>query len=80
MRLVDAFNHPKDDTSLFGSTIYQCRNLVDQSLPNSTVVFTKRKANRAAGVLASVALDMVCDQVFHHVPLCISSIIFNEMA
>jgi len=78
--VIDAFNHPKVDTSDFGSIIYHCRNLIDQSLPNSTVVFTRRKANRAAGVLASVALDMVCDQVFHHVPLCISSIIFNEMA
>lgn len=78
--VVDAFNNPKvDDMSEFGSTIYDCHKLVDEYLPNSTVVFAMKKANKAASVLACVALDMVCPQVYDHVPLCIASIVFKEM-
>ncbi|CAK8573968.1 unnamed protein product [Lathyrus sativus] len=78
--VVDAFNNPKvDDMSEFGLLIGDCRNLVDECLPNSRVVFTMKKANKAAGVLASVALDMVYPQVYDHVPLCIAPIVFKEM-
>jgi hypothetical protein len=76
--VVDAVNNSKVDMTDFGSIIDQCRNLV-QSLSNSSVVFIGKKANKAASVLASVALDMTCPEVYHHVPLCISSIVFNEM-
>lgn len=78
--VVDAFNNPNvDDVSEFGSIICYCRKLVDECLPNSRVVFTMKKANKAASVLACVALDMVCPQVYDHVPLCIAPIVFKEM-
>ncbi|RHN79799.1 hypothetical protein MtrunA17_Chr1g0181271 [Medicago truncatula] len=75
----DAFHSRKTDVSEFGSIIDACRDLFSNSFTNSRVEFIRRQANAAVHALAREATSLASPHIYYEIPLCIETIIINEM-
>jgi hypothetical protein len=75
---VDYFNKGGKDISEFGAIMDECRKNCNDCFENSKVEFSRRQANVVAHTLAREAISLASPHVFDDVPLCISTLIFNE--
>jgi hypothetical protein len=76
--LVDALHHLRGGTSEFSLLVHHINNLL-LSNPNFSVKFIKRQANMVAHTLARAAISWSSRCSFETVPLCISTLLINEM-
>jgi hypothetical protein len=77
-KVVDYFNGGRNDVSEFGAIVDDCRTKCNVYFENSKVEFSRRQANVVAHTLAREATSLASPHVFDDVPLCISTLIFNE--
>jgi ribonuclease HI len=76
--VVDALHYYRGGNSEFSLLIGHINNLLLSS-PNFSVKFIKRQANMVAHTLARVAVSWPSRCSFETLPLCIQSILMNEM-
>jgi ribonuclease HI len=76
--VVDAIQHFRGGNSEFSSLVFHIHNLLsfDQ---NFMVKFIKRQANMVAHALARAAISWSSRCTFDTLPICISTILINEM-
>jgi ribonuclease HI len=76
--VVDAISHLRGGSSEFSILISLINNLLSCN-PNFVVKFIKRQANMVAHTLARAAISWSCCRTFETLPLCISTLLINEM-
>jgi ribonuclease HI len=76
--LVNAIQHLHDGVSEFSFIVRNINNVLLAN-PNFLVRFVKRQANLAAHTLARVACSWPRRCTFKRIPICITSILSNEM-
>jgi hypothetical protein len=76
--VVDAIRHSPGGSSEFSSIISQINNILSCN-PNFMVKFIKRQANMVAHSLARAAISYPRRCTFETLPLCISTLLINEM-
>lgn len=76
---TDAFNSPHYNVTEFGHVITTCQNLFPSAFTNSSVEFTRRRANVTAHILAMEATVSTSLIVYFVIPECINYVIINEM-
>ena len=77
-KVLDYFNKGGNDISEFGVIMDECRKNCNDCFENSKVEFSRRQANVVAHTLARETISPASPHVFDDVPLCISTLIFNE--
>jgi ribonuclease HI len=76
--VVDAISHLRGGNSEFSIFISHINNVLSCN-PNFVVKFIKRQANMVAHTLARAAISWSSRCTFETLPLCISSLLFNEV-
>ncbi|CAJ2633313.1 uncharacterized protein LOC123892252 [Trifolium pratense] len=76
--VVDAIHNIKSGSSDFSSLICHVKHVL-LSNPNFVVKFIKRQANMVAHTLARVAISWSSRCIFETLPLCITTLLSNEM-
>jgi ribonuclease HI len=76
--LVDAIQHIRDGVSEFSFIVRNINNVLLAN-PNFVVRFVKRQANLVAHTLARAACSWPRRCSFESVPLCITTILSNEI-
>jgi ribonuclease HI len=76
--LVDAIQHLRDGASEFSLIVRNINNILLAN-PNFLVRFVKRQANLAAHTLARAAISWPRRCTFESIPLCITTILSNEI-
>jgi ribonuclease HI len=76
--VVDAISHLRGGNSEFSHLILQINNVLSRN-PNFVVKFIKRQANMVAHSLARAAISWSSRCTFETLPLCISTLLINEM-
>jgi ribonuclease HI len=76
--VVDAISHLRGGNSEFSHLILQINNVLSRN-PNFVVKFIKRQANMVAHSLARAAISWSSHCTFETLPLCISTLLINEM-
>jgi ribonuclease HI len=76
--VVDAIHHFHGGNSEFSFIISTINNILSCN-PNFKVKFTKQQANMVAHNLARAAISWTRRCIFETLPICITSILNNEM-
>jgi ribonuclease HI len=76
--LVDAIQHLRDGVSEFSHIVCNINNVLLAN-PNFLVRFVKRQTNLVAHTLARVASSWPRRCTFESIPLCITTILSNEI-
>ncbi|KAK2386904.1 hypothetical protein QL285_060742 [Trifolium repens] len=76
--VVDDINSSKDNHSEYGLLIVDCKSMLFTH-SNYVVTFTRRQANGSAHALARAALSHASRITFDYIPICIATLIMNEI-
>jgi len=76
---ADAFLSTMNDLSKLGCIISSCRSLFSTFFSNSRVEFVRRQANMVAHALGREAMSLASPAVYFEIPICIETLIINEM-
>jgi ribonuclease HI len=76
--VVDAIHYSHGGNSEFSLLVYHINNLLS-FCQNFVVKFVKRQANMVAHTLARAAISWPSRCIFDSLPICISSLLINEM-